>query len=336
MISSCFDISVPPDIYRILMKILLYSDYNRMLNGGCSMKVLSFGSLNIDNVYSVDHFVGKGETLSSLSYHVFTGGKGLNQSIALARAGAETYHAGSIGPDGQFLVDTMKAAGVHTDYVSVLPGAHTGHAIIQRDITGDNCILLYGGTNQMITREQADSVLSHFEKGDYMVLQNEINELSYIVKQAHSKGMVIVLNPSPMNEKILRLPLEDIDIFLLNEVEAGQLLDTSSKDKDELAEGLRKKFPDATIVLTLGGDGSVCISKEGIFRQGIYRVKVADTTAAGDTYTGFFIGSLLKGKGIPEAMRYASAASAIAVSQSGAAPSIPTEDEVEDFLKEKG
>lgn len=297
------------------------------------MKVLSFGSLNIDNVYSVDHFVSGGETLSSLSCQVFTGGKGLNQSIALAKAGAETYHAGSIGPDGQFLVDTMKAAGVRTEYVSVLPDAHTGHAIIQRDKAGDNCILLCGGTNQMITKEQVDGVLSHFDKGDYLILQNEINELPYIVEQAHVKGMVIVLNPSPMDEKILNLPLGDIDIFLLNEIEAGQILGTSSKNKDKLSEGLRKKFPDATIVLTLGGDGSVCISREGIFQQGIYHVEVADTTAAGDTYTGFFIGSLLKGRKIPEAMRYASAASAIAVSRNGAAPSIPAEAEVEEFLK---
>ncbi|MCI7093143.1 MAG: PfkB family carbohydrate kinase, partial [Lachnospiraceae bacterium] len=173
-------------------------------------KILCFGSLNIDHVYSVDHFVAKGETLSSQKLETFTGGKGLNQSVALARAGAETYHAGAIGPDGSFLLDMMKEAGVHTDYVTMIPDAHTGHAIIQRDKEGDNCILLYGGTNQLITKEQADSVLNHFSAGDYLVLQNEINQLPYIVEKAHALGMTIVLNPSPMNEKVLQLPLDDL------------------------------------------------------------------------------------------------------------------------------
>ena len=180
-------------------------------------KILCFGSLNIDHVYSVDHFVAKGETLSSQKLETFTGGKGLNQSVALARAGAETYHAGAIGPDGSFLLDMMKEAGVHTDYVTMIPDAHTGHAIIQRDKEGDNCILLYGGTNQLITKEQTDSVLSHFSTGDYLVLQNEINQLPYIVEKAHALGMTIVLNPSPMNEKVLQLPLDEIDIFLLTD-----------------------------------------------------------------------------------------------------------------------
>ena len=136
------------------------------------MKVLCFGSLNIDYVYSVDHFVAKGETLASTGLEVFTGGKGLNQSIALAKAGAEVYHAGAIGPDGKFLLEAMDEAGVNTDYVSVLTTARTGNAIIQRDIEGDNCILLYGGTNQQMTESFIDSVLDHFGPGDVLVLQS--------------------------------------------------------------------------------------------------------------------------------------------------------------------
>ncbi len=297
------------------------------------MKVLCFGSLNIDYVYSVDHFVAKGETLSSTGLQVFTGGKGLNQSIALAKAGAQVYHAGAIGPDGKFLLETMEQAGVNTDYVAVLTDDRTGNAIIQRDQEGDNCILLYGGTNQMITDEQVDSVLSNFSAGDYLILQNEINNLPYILEKAHEKGMVIVLNPSPMNEKILALPLEYVNIFMLNEVEAGQILscDTGA-DTAELTEKLRTKFPGATIILTLGGDGSVCIEGENQFVQSAFKVSVADTTAAGDTFTGFFIGGLLRGQDKREAMRTASAAAAIACSRMGAAPSIPTSEEVKTFL----
>lgn len=300
------------------------------------MKVLCFGSLNVDYVYSVDHFVAKGETLSSTGLEVFTGGKGLNQSIALAKAGTDVYHAGAIGPDGIFLLDAMKEAGVNTDHVAVLPNDRTGNAIIQRDKDGDNCILLYGGTNQMITKEQVDNVLSNFSSGDYLILQNEINQLPYIIEQAHAKGMVIVLNPSPMNEKILALPLEYIDIFMLNEVEAGQILNCRKEmPHTELAENLLKKFPGATVVLTLGGDGSIYIDKNSCFAQAAFKVPVADTTAAGDTFTGFFIGGILCGTSKQDAMKEASAAAAIACSRPGAAPSIPTPEEVAAFLLQR-
>lgn len=295
------------------------------------MKVLCFGSLNIDYVYDVDHFVAKGETLASRSLNVFTGGKGLNQSIALAKAGVETYHAGAIGSDGKFLLKAMEDASVHTEHVAILPDARTGSAIIQRDKGGDNCILLYGGTNQMITMEQVDEVLSNFSAGDYLVLQNEINELPYIMAKAHEKGMVIVLNPSPMNEKILELPLEYVNIFILNEVEAGQILGTTEKSP-ALADALAEKFPGAAVLLTLGGDGSVCVRGGEATHQSAFKVTVTDTTAAGDTFTGFFVCGLLDDKSVQDSMRQASAAAAIACTRPGAAPSIPTPDEVAAFL----
>ena len=298
------------------------------------MKVLCFGSLNIDYTYSVDHIVSKGETLSSSALQVYTGGKGLNQSVALAKAGAEVYHAGSIGEDGRFLLETLEQAGVHTQYITVRADARTGNAIIQRDKNGDNCILLYGGTNQMITEQQIDDVLSHFAAGDYLILQNEINNLPYLVTEAHKKGLVIVLNPSPMNEKILELPLEFVDIFMMNEIEAGQILgERSDVDKAVLSAKLAARFPKAVIILTLGGEGSLCIDQGICFSQDAYHVSVVDTTAAGDTFTGFFIGALLSGKTRQEAMKEASAAATIACSRPGAAPSIPTPDEVNTFLK---
>ena len=300
------------------------------------MKVLCFGSLNIDYVYSVDHFVRKGETLSSTSLQIFTGGKGLNQSIALAKAGTEVYHAGAIGPDGKFLLEAMSQAGVNTNYITVLMNDRTGNAIIQRDESGDNCILLYGGTNQNITAEQVDNVLSNFSAGDYLLLQNEINLLPYIMKKAHEQGMIITLNPSPMNEKILELPLDYVNIFMLNEVEAQQLLSCRSDvTPTHLAERLLKKFPEATIVLTLGSEGSICIDRKSKFTQSAFTIDVADTTAAGDTFTGFFISSLLSGKNKRTAIKEASAAAAIACSRVGAAPSIPSKEEVKRFLSDK-
>ena len=298
------------------------------------MKVLCFGSLNIDYTYKVPHFVKKGETLASERLQVFGGGKGLNQSVALAKAGTEVYHAGSIGQDGMFLLDMLKDAGANTDFVKILDTVRTGNAIIQSDKSGDNCIILYGGANQAITREQVDEVMSHFESGDYLVLQNEINELGYIVEKAHEKGMIIVLNPSPMNEKILALPLDVINYFILNEVEAAQILGKEDKGEEsweQIADDLLKKFPQATIVLTMGSEGSVFKNQKETVCQSIYKVQAVDTTAAGDTFSGYFIGGILGGLSAKEAMDQASKASAIAVTRKGAAPSIPVLAEVQNY-----
>lgn len=297
------------------------------------MKVLCFGSLNIDYTYQVDHFVKKGETLSSDKLNVFSGGKGLNQSIALARAGARTYHAGAVGEDGVFLLQQLEDAGVNTDCVAVLPDMRSGHAVIQNDREGDNCILLYGGANQAITRDQADRVLERFQAGDFLVLQNEINELDYIMERAAEKGMKIVLNPSPINEKILHLPLECVDYLVLNEVEAVQILGeemSAAENGQKLAEALRKRFTGAAVVLTLGAEGSVYMDENETVRQDAYRVQAVDTTAAGDTFTGFFIGALIRGRNHKEAMAEAAKAAAIAVTRPGASPSIPKLKEVEE------
>lgn len=296
------------------------------------MRVLSFGSLNIDYVYKVDHFVNKGETLSSKSLQVFTGGKGLNQSIALAKAGVEVYHAGMIGEDGKMLLEALDEAGVQTEYVKVQSRVRTGNAIIQNDLQGDNCILLYGGANQQIEETYIDEVLEQFGSKDWLLIQNEINNLPYLVSQAKEKGMRIILNPSPMNEKIAELPLDKVDYFILNEVEAQQLLEKELQDDRDgkvLAEEIKTAFPDTTIVLTQGEKGSVYYDGEQCISQEIFKVKTVDTTAAGDTFTGYFVGGILNGDSPEEAMRVAAKASAIAVTRPGAAPSIPTKEEVE-------
>lgn len=299
------------------------------------MNVLCFGSLNIDYTYRVDHFTQKGETLSSESMQVFCGGKGLNQSVALAQAGAGTYHAGMIGEDGRFLLEILKQAGVNTDLVEIDPEVRTGHAIIQNDRSGDNCILLYGGANQMITRDYIDQTLTHFTAGDYLLLQNEISELSYLIEQGYEKGLKIILNPSPMNESVLALPLDKVSIFILNEIEAKQLLRDrmeTAVNGSELAAVIREKYPDAAIILTLGGDGSVYTDGEQTINQDAYQVEAVDTTAAGDTFTGFLVAGLIRGSDKREAMDRAAGAAAIAVTRAGAAPSVPTREEVEIFV----
>lgn len=295
------------------------------------MKVLNFGSLNVDYVYKLPHVVMKGETISSRSLNTYPGGKGLNQSIALGKAGAEVYHAGAIGEDGKFLVDFLNESGVNTKFVKIFSDIKSGHAIIQNDDEGDNCILLYGGANQAITKEQVDETMEEFSAGDYLVLQNEINELKYIVEKAHEKGMQIVLNPSPMNEKITELPLEYINYFLLNEIEAGQILGKQIDSPDAIIAELAEVFPKAKIVLTLGGDGSVYYDGVKKVSQHIYKVNTVDTTAAGDTFTGYFIAGEMKGQAIEVSMDMAAKAAAITVSRPGAGVAIPTLKEVEEF-----
>jgi len=294
------------------------------------MKVLNFGSLNIDHVYDVDHFVRAGETLDSQNLELFCGGKGLNQSIALSKSGVNVWHAGAVGEnDSDILLDLLHSSGVNTEFIKKKPGA-SGHAIIQKLNSGENCILLYGGANQKITKEDVDETLQHFEKGDFIILQNEISEISYIMKKAHEIGMKIVFNPSPLNKKIETYPLELVDYFLLNEVE-GKEISGFSEGNEKLIEKLGEMFPKAKIVLTLGEKGSIYKDSQCVLHQPIYKVKAVDTTAAGDTFTGFFIGAIISGETVEKALDIASKASAIAVTRLGAGSSIPTKDEVETF-----
>ena len=292
------------------------------------MKVLNFGSLNIDYVYTVDHIVRGGETISSEKTETFPGGKGLNQSIALARAGVPVYHAGAVGEDGEMLLELCRANGVDTRFIRRTEGRN-GHTVIQVDRNGQNCILLFGGSNQKQTKEHIDEVLSHFEAGDMLVLQNEVNHLDYLIDRAWERGMVIVLNPSPFDDKLKACDMTKVAYFLVNEVEAEQM--TGESDPAKQPERLLEAYPGGKFVLTMGSRGSMYKDSRQEFHQDIYKVNAVDTTAAGDTFTGFFLAAILEGRPIPEALDEAARASAIAVSRPGASSSIPTAEEVKNF-----
>ena len=294
------------------------------------MKILNYGSLNLDYIYRVDHFVQPGETLSALSQTVNPGGKGLNQSIALARAGAKVYHAGCLGIGGDSLRTLLEGNGVNTDHLYP-SDALQGNAVIQVDPSGQNCILLFGGSNQCVTREQITAVLSDFGAGDWVVLQNEINALPLIVDLAYERGMKIALNPSPYNEKLGAVDFGKLDWLLVNEVEAQQL--SGSRDPKEAWKILRGPYPHLQLLVTLGSEGSIAFTGDETVQGKASRVTAVDTTAAGDTFTGYFIASLMEGRPLAECMRRASIASGIAVTRAGAAASIPTREEVETFIK---
>ncbi len=288
-------------------------------------RILSYGSLNLDYVYHVPHFVVPGETLSPSGRDVNCGGKGLNQSIAAARAGAQVFHAGKIGVDGSALTDILQNSGVDISLVTVGPSA-SGHAIIQVDPSGQNCILLFGGSNQEIIQAEIDHALEGFGPGDYLILQNEINGLPYLMKQAAQKGLFTVFNPSPIDDAIPALPLDQTSLLIFNEVEGTAL--AGCPEPDGILDTLRARWPQCRLLLTLGGDGCVYDDGSCRLRQRTYPVKAVDTTAAGDTFTGYFVACLAAGMEAEACLDLASRAAAIAVSRPGAAPSIPTMDEV--------
>jgi len=288
-------------------------------------RILNMGSINIDYVYTVPHFVQAGETLSASSRRIFPGGKGMNQSIALARAGANVVHAGMVGSDGNELLTVLQDAGVDTRLVSQ-SDSPTGHTFIQINPDGQNCILLFSGANQRLDEAFVDEALSTFSKGDILVLQNEVSCIDYAMKKAKAKGMDIAFNPSPFGPEIAGYSLDLVDFWLLNEIE-GQALTEKSKPL-EMLDAMGKIYPNATIVLTLGEDGVLCLEKGSVLRHGSYKVDVIDTTAAGDTFTGYFISSVAAGTNTAEALRLASVAASISVSRIGAAVSIPHWDEV--------
>ncbi len=290
------------------------------------MRILNFGSLNIDHVYFLDHFVRPGETLSCGRLETHCGGKGLNQSIALARAGADVYHAGCIGRDGGMLRDTLAAAGADA---GLILGTDTpsGNAVIQVDRSGQNCIILYPGANHRIDEGYIGSVLSRFGRGDHLLLQNEISGLPVILTKAKERGMTIALNPSPVTKELLSAPLHLVDTFILNEIEGAQI--SGEETPGAILDGMARRFPGSRIVLTLGKDGSACHDGGRRFSHGIYRVRAVDTTAAGDTFTGFFIAAAIAGRTVPEALEAASRASALAVMKAGAADSIPSLRDIE-------
>lgn len=295
------------------------------------MKICNFGSMNVDYVYQVDSFLQPGETKASQDFCLHCGGKGLNQSIAAAKAGNHVIHAGILGKGGEDLEAVLRENGVDTEYLQHMD-APNGHAIIQVDRTGQNCILLYGGTNQMLTETYVCNVLDAMGKDTFVLLQNETNLVGYIMQQAHARGMRTAWNAAPINERIHEYPLELLDWLIVNEIEGRQI--AACEREEDILPVLRKKYPQCGILLTLGSRGALCSVDTKTYQIGCFDVPVIDTTAAGDTFTGYFLYGILYGKSIPECLLLATTASSIAIGKQGAADSIPLLKEVESMMKE--
>ncbi|MGO2355707.1 MAG: ribokinase [Marinomonas foliarum] len=293
------------------------------------MAIYNVGSINLDHLYQLDHFVRPGETMASDSYQCLLGGKGANQSVALAKAGADVKHVGALHHSDQAVIDQLESLGVNTDLIKRVD-VPTGHAIIQLTKEAENSIILYQGANHALTEEQIDNVLSNASEGDWVLLQNETNLIEYTMRKAQENKVKVAFNPAPMDAELTRNVLDLVDLLIVNEVEAMDLIGTA--DIDSTIDAFPKVYPELAVLMTLGKAGVCYFDGEEHLSVKAFSVEAVDTTAAGDTFIGFCLSSLMNGEDMVRAITRACAASAICVTRLGAASSIPTQDEVTAFL----
>jgi ribokinase len=296
------------------------------------MAVYNFGSVNIDHVYQVDHFVQPGETLSSTAYAQLLGGKGANQSVALAKAGANVFHVGHMSQSDTGFKQQIADFGVDCRFLRT-SSTPSGHAIIQVSPEGENAIVLFGGANQLLSDDDITTPLQDATSSDWILLQNETNALEQIILAAAEAGTKIAFNPAPMTDSVKSLPLDKIDLLIVNEIEAEML--TGESDLEAMVDFFTANHPNQDVIITLGKEGVCMLHKGATIRVNAFVVDAVDTTAAGDTFIGFFLAAFSNGLPANEALTHACAASAISVTRSGAAQSIPSVEDVKVFLANK-
>jgi len=296
------------------------------------MTVFNIGSINIDHVYQVEHFVRPGETLTSNHYQKVLGGKGANQSIALAQANANVMHVGAIGEGDSDLLTQLQQHGVNTTHIAQTEQA-TGHAIIQVNQEAENAIVLFAGANHAITQAQIENMLANANADDWVLLQNETNFIDESMAQAKAHGLSVAFNPAPMDKVVVERVIDRIDLLIVNEVEA---MDLFNVDTVELAQQqFAIQYPTLNVILTLGAQGVRYINQDGVVEVSAFSVDAVDTTAAGDTFIGFCLAGLIENLPIEQMLRRACAASAICVTKAGASVSIPSLAQVQQFLEQQ-
>ncbi|WP_189442889.1 ribokinase [Salinicola rhizosphaerae] len=294
--------------------------------------VYNFGSINIDYVYRVPHLVKPGETLASESFQQVLGGKGANQSLALARAGGSVTHWGRLGRADRWALAPLEQAGVNIDAIELIEDA-SGHALIQVDDAAENAIILYPGANHGFTEAKLEALTESAEPSGWLLMQNECNATESVICLAAARGLSIAFNPAPLDAKVASLPLSLCNLLFLNRGEAAALAECDPKcDADALLDILAERYPDAELVLTLGADGVRYQRGDHRLSLPAHRVDAIDTTAAGDTFIGYFMAARQRGDDNERALRLASTASALCVQTAGAAPSIPVAKDVEAAL----
>ncbi len=294
-------------------------------------KIFVLGSLNMDVVINADRFPKKGETLIGYDFMLNPGGKGANQAIACAKGGAQVYMAGCVGSDtfAEQMLSALAQSGVACNYIRQTSGSSGTAVIIVVD--ADNRIIINAGANAKVAKSDIDALLQTAVEGDIFLTQLEVplELVKYGLAQAKQKGLLTLLNPAPANLACLDM-LSYTDILIPNENELATL--GGSTDFEKAVKALLKQGI-ARLIVTLGEQGSMLI--EGKDRHAVksYKVKAIDTTAAGDTYCGYLAAGLAQGKEVVQAIQYASAAAALATTKKGAAAAIPSNTQVQEFLR---
>jgi ribokinase len=298
-------------------------------------RLINLGSLCIDHVYRVPNIATKGETVASVSHQIFPGGKGLNQSLAAARAGARVVHAGCVGDDGALLCEVLAESGVNVDHIRTVAGESSGHGVIQVNDHGQNAIVIAGGTNRMLRIEDMERVMREAAEGDWLLLQNEINDLPWVLDMARHCAAKIAFNLAPVDGREAEYDLASVDLLIVNEVEAAALAAPGDKSPEAVLEQLRGRYPAMTIVLTLGAAGLLyCDAGGPVIQMDAFPAYAVDETAAGDAFIGFAIAALLDQQPLAQALLLGSAAGSLTVTRAGAAASIPHLPEVQKLLSQ--
>lgn len=293
-------------------------------------RLVNLGSLCIDNVYSVPSFVGAGETIASRSLSIFPGGKGLNQSLAAAKAGAEVVHVGCVGPDGGGLVEILADENVDVSGIREVD-TRSGHAVIQVNGEGENAIVIAGGANREIVDADIGRALDQLGEDDWLLLQNEINDLPAVLSSAAARRINVAFNIAPVDGREADYDLSSVKLLIVNEIEAAAVAGLSVDSAPEVVlDALCGQLPTTDVVLTLGKEGVYFAGAGAAARHFVpaFSVEAVDETGAGDTFIGYLMAGLLDGVAVARALLIASAAGALAVTRPGAASSIPDADEV--------
>ncbi len=290
------------------------------------MAIYNLGSINADHFYRVPRLPRPGETVSAAAYHRGLGGKGANQSVAAARAGARVIHIGAVGRDGDWAIQALAAFGVNTEHVARLD-MPTGHAIINVDDAGENAIVIFSAANMAQDKGRIRAALSEAGPNDFCILQNETNLVRYAAEIAQNKGMRVVYSASPFDAEKVREVLPHVDTLVVNEVEAGQLADALGVATTHL--------PVSEVVVTRGARGAAYGAAGIEIELPAFEVAPVDTTGAGDTWLGFFVAGRDAGMGVKGAMKFALAGAALQVTRPGTAEAIPDLGEVKEFLEER-
>ena len=302
-------------------------------------KALVIGSLNMDMTVKVEELPKLGETIFGNDFYESCGGKGANQAVAVSKLGMKTEMIGMVGKDsqGEKLIQNLNKYGIISDNV-IKSDELTGRAIITVDKKGDNNIIVIPGSNFKITKEHIQAKQDVIASSDVVILQNEIpsETVEFSLLKAKELGKITIFNPAPAR-KLSGEVFKNTDYLILNETEMEEIFEIKFNDEEytEKISIKKKKYGIKNIILTLGDKGSILFSEDNnIKKYDVYKVKAVDTTAAGDSFIGAFTMKICESGNSDEAIKYATAVSAIVVTRQGAQDSIPTREEIEKFIEE--